>query len=282
MFIACIAMLFSACHKDGVYNPSKKISKIYYSENGYKNLGEVWSWNKNNTLDKIDYYSDGRIAYTHNFSYEKKRLIRMNNYASNESVEYKYDNKGLKEANYYRGGTLIDTYTFTHQNGKITKIIETWLGNNYYDKGNDRFDMNPLQFILPDEIATSAFEASKKIKKNSKGTSTYEYALTWEKNNITKMVYTSYEGGYTYSYEAQYDKKKNPFYGAYLNIYFEENVPYQSKNNITQIAYTETYEGQTYRYEYTYEYNYDGQWPVSKRQVNTEGDSYLTEYEYTK
>lgn len=279
MLLACIAMLFAACHKDGVYNPSKKISKIYYVfSSGTKHLDEVWTWNKNNTLEKIDFYDDG-LYKTYNFSYEKKRLVRMNDYGNNRSIEYKYDNKGLKEANYYRNGNLVETYTFTHKNGKISQITETYYG---YKGGPDKYDLNALQFIIPDEMATAAFKTSKKIKKDSKGTYTCTYDLTWTKNNITKMVYNDYEDGETYSYETQYDKKNNPFYGAYLSFYFEENVLYQSKNNITRIEYTETEDGQTERSVINYEYTYDGQWPISIRYIDEDGYAGGREYEYTK
>lgn len=283
MLIACIAMLFAACHKDGVYNPSKKISKIYYtSTSGYKSLDQVWTWNKNNTLEKIDYYSGGTLSYTYNFTYEKKRLVRMNNYADNRYVEYKYDNKGLKEANCYRSGNLVDTYTFTHKNGKISHITETYYSS--YKDAPDNRDINPLQFIMPEEMSAAAFEISKKHKKDSKGSYTCTYDLTWTKSNITKMVYLDNVDGYTYSYEAQYDKKKNPFYGAYLNFYFEDNVEDQSKNNITRYEYTDTEDGQTYRSVTNIEYNYDGNWPISKRYIYLEDGETggLTEYEYTK
>ncbi len=280
MLLACIAMLFAACHKDGVYNPSKKISKIFYvSSSGAKQLDQVWTWNKNNTLEKIDFYDDG-LYKTYNFSYEKKRLVRMNDYGNNRSVEYKYDNKGLKEANLYSGGTLIETYTFTHKNGKISQITETWY--DYYKGVPDNYDLNALQFIIPDEMATAVFEASKKIKKDSKSTSSVTYDLTWTKNNVTKMVYNAYEDGYTWSYEAQYDKKKNPFYGAYLNFYFEDNIENQSKNNITQIEHTTTYNGETEREIINYEYTYDGQWPTSQRYIEGGYSGGLMEYEYTK
>ena len=279
MLIACIAMLFASCHKDGVYNPSKKISKIYYtSTSGTKSLEQVWTWNKNNTLEKIDFY-EGSLYKTYNFSYEKKRLVRMNDYANNRSVEYKYDSKGLKESNYYRNGNLTETYTFTHKNGKIIRITLTYYG---YKGAPDNYDLNPLQFIMPEEMSAAAFEISKKHKKNSKGTSTCSFDLTWTKNNITKLVYIDNEDGYTTTTEAKYDNKKNPFYGAYLSFYFDENIEDQSKNNITQYEYTSTYEGQTYREVTNIEYNYDGNWPISKRYFEDGEAEGLTEYEYTK
>ena len=65
--IACVAFIFAGCQKDGVYNPSKKISKIYYtSTSGNKSLQEIWTWN-GKLLDKFclesRYATPSRIAY---------------------------------------------------------------------------------------------------------------------------------------------------------------------------------------------------------------------------
>ena len=51
VFCLCMAVvaLFSACNRDqgedGVFNPSKKLQKIYLVGNGVQNLQQVWNWN---------------------------------------------------------------------------------------------------------------------------------------------------------------------------------------------------------------------------------------------
>lgn len=282
LFIACIAMLFASCHKDGVYNPSKKISKIYYTDDGgNKSLRQVWTWNKNNTLEKIDYYSGGTLSYTYNFTYEKKRLVRMNNYAANSYAEYKYDNNGLKEVNVYSGGTLNDTYTFTHKNGNIVKIIDTYLDSKSADQ---EFNKNSLQFVLPEELYTAAVNAQKKFKVDEgKSTRVYTYELTWEKGNITKLTETVSGSSANITYVIKYDNKKNPYYGACLNRYYEDNVTggYLCKNNVTSGEETYVDEDGVETDMFNYEYTYDGQYPISRRYM---GNNYttLTEFEYTK
>ena len=171
------------------------------------------------------------------------------------------------------------TYTFTHKNGKIIKITETNY-DSYFYKGDARLNMSPLRFVLPDEIVTNTVEAAKKARKNSKsGISTCTYDLTWEGNNIIKVVYTDLEDGYNAVREAQYDKKKNPFYASYKSFYFESDMVNQSRNNVTNLEYIDTYDGETNRGVAKYEYTYDGQWPLSQRCIQ---GSYteLTEFEY--
>lgn len=283
LVIACVAMLFSACQKEGIYNPSKKISKIYFTDkNGNKSLSQVWGWNKNNTLEKIDNYSsNGTLSSTLNFTYEKKRLTRMNNYATNAYIEYKYDGKNLKEANLYSSGSLMDTYSFTYENGKITKIIDTYVHSK--SAGND-VEMNPLQFILPDEIYNVTEENRKQFQPDgSKATTVFTYELTWDGNNISKLVRTVSGSSATLSLDIQYDKNNNPLKGAFLSFYFEDNVLDGNlcKNNVTRLESKSVAEGGNVTTNvYTYEYTYDGKWPVSRRFMGE--NSTLTEFEYTK
>ena len=281
--IACVAMLFSACQKEGVYNPSKKISKIYFTDaNGNKALSQVWSWNKNKTLEKIDNYSsNGSLSGTLNFTYEKKRLTRMNNYAANAYIEYKYEKNNLKEANLYASGTLMDTYSFTYDNGKLTKITDTYVHSKA--AGNE-MEMSPLQFILPEEIYNVTAEARKQFQPDgSKATTVFTYELTWDGNNISKLVRTVSGSSANLTLEVKYDKYNNPFKGAFLNFFFEENVTDGNfcKNNATRLETKSVTDGGNVTTNvYTYEYTYDGKWPVSRRFMGE--NSTLTEFEYTK
>ena len=96
LVFACVAMLFSSCHKEGVFNPKKKISKIYtsssYTFNGNtttfdKTLSEEWTWNKNNTLAKID--AHGSLSETtETYTYDKKRVTRIDGVSTNTSGPY--------------------------------------------------------------------------------------------------------------------------------------------------------------------------------------------------
>ena len=123
--IACVAFVFTGCQKDGVYNPSKKISKIYYtSTSGNKSLDQIWTWNEK-LLDKIDFYYDGTVSHSYNFTYDGNRLTRMNDYKLNEYVEYKYDGNHLSETNVFSGGNLRYIYKFSYKSGKLESMTLT-------------------------------------------------------------------------------------------------------------------------------------------------------------
>ncbi len=282
LIIACVAMIFVSCQKEGVYNPSKKISKILYTNRYGDKTMQVWTWNKNNTLEKIDFYEDGSIDYTLHFTYDKKRLVRMDDYDYEQHVEYIYDKNGLKEANSYDGNTIIDAYTFTHQNGKITQVVDHF---NTSKSISGKMAINPLQFIFPDELYTTNENAKKKAcSDNSKASYTLTYELTWDKDNISQIVETRSSSSFTYTYNLEYDKYNNPFYGALTNFYIENDFTsgHFSKNNITKIdekILDENGTGVTNLF--TYQYTYDGKWPVTKKLIR---DDYFTlyEFEYTK
>ncbi|MBO4488703.1 MAG: hypothetical protein J5741_03475 [Bacteroidales bacterium] len=279
LVIACVAMLFVSCEKEGVYNPAKKISKIYFTDaNGARNLEESWSWNSDNTLDKIDYYSDGALAYTLNFSYEKKRLVRMNVYSSNLYVDYTYQGNQLKEVALYSNGNLIDTYSFTYENGKISRITDT------YFAGKDAVDImiNPLQYVLPNEIITMVDAISQAYPcENPKSTVTSNYELTWDKNNLVKLLRTNTSSDQTITLKAEYDKMANPFYGAMTEIFFENNIAngYFSQNNIVLMESMVTSAGQTATSLANYEYSYEGKYPVSRKLISN-NQTTVTEFEY--
>ena len=279
--IACVAMLFSACHKEGVYNPSKKISKIWFTDaNGNRNLQESWSWNKDNTLDKIDYYSSGSLAYTMNFTYEKKRLTRMNVYSANVYIDYTYNGKELKEVSLYSNGNLVDQYTFTYKSGKIARITDTYFASKA--SGYD-LTISPLQYILPDEVYSTVDATCKMYPADNKATTTSEYELTWEKNNLVRLLRTSTTSDLTVEMKASYDKKANPFYGAMTELFFEDNVinGYESQNNILNAEVINTHASQVTTNSINYEYSYDGKYPKSRKLISN-NETTVTEFEYTK
>ena len=76
--VALVALFISCDKKEGVYNPSKKIQKIYTVEDGDKELSEVWHWD-GKVLTSIDYIDD-MYATTATFSYDKNNRMIFFNY----------------------------------------------------------------------------------------------------------------------------------------------------------------------------------------------------------
>ncbi|MCQ2272447.1 MAG: hypothetical protein MJZ72_06650 [Bacteroidales bacterium] len=287
--IACVALVFAGCQKDGVYNPSKKISKIYYtSTSGVKSLKQIWTWN-GKLLDKIDYYNDGTVSYTNNFTYDGKRLTRMDCYKYNEYIEYKYDGSHLSEANVFYAGSLEYIFKFTYKSGKLESMTRTSTG-----KGTrTEMKIDPLTFVFGPEISQSIERAQKILAAKNNGKSTYIETLkfTWENGEISQCV-TSFQGeGYYEEVTAKitYDKKKNPFSGALINFDFEDNMGdgSYSKHNIAKMDCTEMEDGEVENWTVTYNYSYDkSNYPISKRETETSGGYTYTgglyEYEYAK
>lgn len=289
LVIACIAMVFAGCQKDGVYNPSKKISKIFYTTtSGTKSLEEIWNWNDDNTLDRIDFYSSGTITKTYNFSYENKRLVRMNDYKNNRYIEYKYDGSHLNEANLFSSGSLIYIYKFTYKSEKLESMTCTSTG-----KGSmEAMEINPLDFIFGREIGQSLEKSSKEFaaKFDGKGSTVETFKFTWKNGEVSQMDIAFQGSGYYEegSYKISYDNKKNPYTGALINFHVEDNYMEGSlsKHNILKLEYTFREDGEVGSGTIIYDYSYKDNYPVSKRETEMEGGSTytggLTEFEYVK
>ena len=302
LVFACVALLFSACQKEGVFNPKKKISKIYTSSSytvdgntttSNRTLTEEWTWNKNNTLAKTDHHF-GLYESTETYTYDKKRVVRIDGTTTDINfghsytyrIEFKYNGKELSEAAYYDGDELQTKLVFTHQNGKISKIELVEIGMEDWEK-----HINSLHTLLPEHLYSGLEKMYKKrmSKSNTKDVSSIIWELTWDKDNISKSILTArwVEGDEKDIAEYKYDNFNNPFYG-YLSPEMGEHsgADYFSKNNIIQI--TTQYlssdpedEGSTDIDNYSY--TYEGKYPVTCTHTETiSKDSYtdITEYEY--
>lgn len=283
--IACVAFIFAGCQKDGVYNPSKKISKIYYtSTSGNKSLKQIWTWN-GKLLDRIDFYYGGTVSYSYNFTYDGNRLTRMNrmnDYKNNVYIEYKYDGSHLSEANVFYSGRLNYTYKFSYKSGKLESMTCTSTSKGVKEETK----IHPLYFVFGPEISQCIEKSEKALaeKHNGKSIDIETYKFTWKNGEVSQCVISYQNDDYSeYTYKYTYDKKKNPFSGALINLYPEGNMVdgSLSKHNITKIDLTSMEgESEVIKFDYSYKDNY----PISKRktsiyngEVDTGG---LYEYEY--
>lgn len=299
---ACVALLFSACQKEGVFNPKQKISKIYtsttFSIDGSttttdRSLAEAWTWNKNNTLAKIDKYQDNAIVGTDTYTYDnKKRVVRIDGndnhfgHTSIYHIVFTYNGKELSEASFYFGDDLSATLKYTHQNGKISKIEATITEDDMENY------MKALRSLLPQQFYVSLENSYKKnpAKYNAKGNDhTTTWVATWDKDNISKIVITEKYGSFgqeTITSEYKYDNYNNPYYGFTPGESGETTgAGCYSKNNITRT--TTLYqsidangsEKGTEMINYTY--TYKGKYPVTCSQTGGfQGETLITEYEY--
>ena len=225
--VLLLAAVSCTKEKEGVYNPSLKISSIYQDYNVYhgselewnipKYLAEQWVW-KENRLERIRYFDTETygdvdsicapvLLYTQDFTYDNKnRLTRADVVFSDFGLTYKdssfsiyatyeYDGKYLKNINLYENGVLALGYEFTHDGSTISAITVIINGGELFTEYGRILDrINPLRFVLAPEVAERALSATQDCAKkiNSKGESKSIYAVTfnteWDSDNLTRLL----------------------------------------------------------------------------------------------
>lgn len=277
MVLAVVAM-FASCTKEGVYNPSKKISRVYESSGSSKVLTELWHWD-GKKLTSIDYYSStGSISRTYNFTYDGKQLTRVDCYAYNFYLEFTYDGSKLKKFNTYYGGALDMSGDVTYDGSKVSQIAVTYNDKGIATKDPElmQMDARMLELVIP------CFDKESYAKQlATKGVETSTYNFTWDGSNISQTVLTN--GSHRATRKYTYDKKNNPYHGSLWAFYDEGINMWGSKNNTLTQVYTEQDNSGTDTRSYTYSYTYDGNWPtIQNISYSIDGStySYATYWEY--
>lgn len=302
LLVLALMFSFTSCHKDGVYTPKRKISKIYRKYDGEDGDIERWHWN-GELLDKIEYMggNGSGVAY---FKYNNKQLIEVNDW--DYTYKFIYSGSKLSRIELLNRGQLEMDFKVTHTNkNKIIKIEV----NEYYDDWNDDWDaeygknkfmMLALRGILPETTCeTMPKVLDKMARKGSKGVSTYYITYTYEGNNIKEERYSSQYREEIYSY--RYDKEKNPFYNLLYGGDSFESSSYGfvdtpcagyfefSKNNITHISlyvldYDFDHTPTPVFDEIEWIYSYKNGYPIEKtlRNITGDYDDATTYYEYLK
>jgi len=240
-----------SCEKDGVYNPTRKISKIYIQEaNNEKQMYAEWIW-ESNRLMQIVYPISQDTAH---FSYEKGVISRIN-YTGNTPyyLTFHYDKNLYSTINLYKENAMIGSYQFFYDQKKVSKIIVT----EYSSDQKTALFLEEIfaLFSLPEIVSESVKEiALEYVYKggsgdngngnNGEGASSvinsYSFTFTWDdkNNNISKIVTQTNSLRTTMKY--MYDDNKNPFQGLFSEVSNEETMGYvydaisYNKNNIIQ------------------------------------------------
>ncbi len=298
LLVVTALISFTSCEKAGVYNPKKKISKIFSeSSGGGKQLEQIWSWD-GNLLSKIDYG-----GYSFHFSYEGKQVSKIISSDGETTIKFNYDGSkfnSIEETYEYEDdywGAIYRyssraVYQFTYNGKKVEKITVTntvtdtilFNGDDYnkgeVSKAKGKNRANPLQLFLPEQTCKNMADFEKKYRRDSKSTSveTYTITFTWNGNNIEKEVYEITEDGEYFAVTNVYthDNESNPFGGLFTDV--ESSFMTFSKNNITKLVSSNTendYE------EYYYSYKYESKFPVERIETNMDNNMfYAIYYEY--
>ena len=281
---AVLCAAFTSCEKEnpGVYNPKKKIQKLYCEYGGQKYLWQDWNWN-GKLLTSVNYYtSEGVVMSTENYSYDKNnRIVRIQE--GNENLDFSYENGKIKAANYYWANTLEESYNFIYENNTLSKIECV----SYYSYVDDKHQkrLNPLAVLMPQggDVLTKAV---KKLNTQQKGEEKAILELTWEGKNISHIHgYTvDDEDGETMDAYFTYDDKINPFKG-WSPMWFDEVIGMWDDSycntfnygNMQTSSYIYKEGGIEYdRYNMVFSYEYEGNYPV-KMTVSEEGEN---DYEF--
>jgi hypothetical protein len=258
VFCICFAViaLFTACNKDqeGVYNPSKKIQKIYsLNDNGVKELEEVWNWN-GKLLSSIVNVDDN---YESVFYYDKKQ--RLTSIETNDThTAFTYDGKYLlRVVMTTTNGEAQGTIDFVHENDKIVemRMDVSGLDLDLFKKSV----VNSLRFVFPEAIP-AVESAVKECPKDAKNM-LINAKLIWNGDNVSNMqISTSVAilGTITITTELTYDTKNNPIYGSFASItsaaseifFLNKNNPMTRKTTLQSTLMNRTLDSAEYSYEY--------------------------------
>jgi len=285
LFLLIVALCFLAigCEKEGVYNPDKKIKRVFLQEeNGEKYLSQEWSWEKN-LLKKIQYHSPYYHSWEENYFYKKNRLEKVEqNNGNNWKITYK-GNAYEKVEFFEVQGTKLLSAEFTYEKKRVSKVLLTFYSYdvNYLTKMlNGGFMAN----LFPREILKSIDNSITKSKSKS-DSFIYTITFTYDKNNIKERVIEYSEEGYTmktsHKFE-KYDNKSNPLYRFYSQFGVTDFV--FSKNNPLEITveFSEIEDGysDTERYTITFDYLYNDKFPTVVKYIEDGYPIDITFYEY--
>ena len=303
--VAAALLLLASCKKDGVFNPSAKLSAISeYSQVSYqkyvdsiqswhqisenvvkRHTVEGWVWN-GNTLSAINYYRDGKIDHSLYFTYDGKQLSRIDDNSNGTHAECLYDGRKLDEMRFYdKNGKQKMTYIFTHDGRHISTINVETKGNTKESCSFDAIENFALQMMLPETAGCDLRQARNGIKSDSEIT----LNLKWKDDNIKSIEYSGHNSLKKATYK--HDKNKNP-YRSFIGTLASGSTPHDlflfgNKNNITSSTIINNDgSGEKKSYSYTYSEEY----PTSQSQCIidnvTQGYRYVTTqiryYEYVE
>lgn len=277
-FVA-MALLFSACEKEGVFSPKQKISKIYMGEDKKILYDYVWNGKllDHETIYNYDLLFDTKTTLTP--VYDGKRVVCVNESDGTYAL-YTYDHRWLTGITWkLADGTTFSEGNVEHENNKISKIFTSGSSIENAEKANIKL----AQRILPKEVSEKFVTAYKKMS-SAKLWMDVIYTFEWQGDNVSKLTCDLIDPGdknvfLTFVCEYEYDNKLNPTCCAWSELSNQNTMMNTmpvgldmnfSKNNFTKVTCT-TNAGSmgTDVTVSTYEYEYDGKYPVKRTCTST-------------
>ena len=263
LILMAMAVIFAfiSCEKDnlGVFNPKKKIAKIYSEIDGHY-LEEQWSWNLDQ-LVKVDIFKkNGNLDCSYRYQYENGLLSRIE--TDDQHTDFIYEGKTLAAIKTYNGDQLAETYTLSFDKKKLSHIS---IQKSEKSTGKTIVDILPLFF--PDG---SDYLFISDAKREHYDYSAAEIDFVWEKNNIKHMKMTINRPDSvqkltsTYVYDDNINPKRN-FFALLLDHALLNDEPqtlFCSANNVTGVYITDSFDIFSETTSFTYAYDYYKKYPT--------------------
>jgi ABC-type uncharacterized transport system substrate-binding protein len=156
--VVAALLLFTACNKDGVYNPKQKVATVITQSTqnvtiaGQSPIETVnnphtatWTWDKK-LLKSINYEGED-LSFT--FEYDGKQIsqIKMLVYDNPYYYKYTYKDKKIDRVDLYKENALIETIAYTYDGKKISTITVSDVDALTGEKAE--MHQIALSFILP-------------------------------------------------------------------------------------------------------------------------------------
>lgn len=261
LMVLLVLFSFTACKKDGVYTPQKKISKIYIQMPGHqKELQSKWIWD-GKMLAAVEYYDNNNVSSTATYTYKGKQLEKIES-ENGFSMVFIYQKSKLVNLKMYYANILAEEGVVTHTKNKITQIDYTYYNQTMKSENIADFiqSLRSLTGIFLENSVENMIDFHEKMAKNeTKALATWSVFYTYIGNNVLEEKYVTANEEDLYIY--QYDKKRNPFYGLLMGG--DSDLPFEfSKNNIVNVE--RKTEGNV-QSATNFEYEYDKNYPIEKR-----------------
>ena len=280
--VSCILLLTAGCQKEGVYQPKKKISKVYIgfpNSPGEKKLYQTWKWD-GNLLKSISFYEDEAEMQ---FEYKGKQLRSITSFGKyNQYYLFHYDKNGkrLDSLDVYADNLSLNPnvrhyahYDFSHnEEGLISGYEEVVYDTGpYWYKNKDELGM-VLQCAIPGlpELAAHHLAAPKSENKGDAYVmDTYSVSFSYIGNNLSEchiLQNNTFDGHYKFTYTDH----QNPFY-KFFN-FSDFSYDSYSTNLAKNCYYEELYlpdPSYDYYAEIEYEYEIEDGFPVKTTRNST-------------
>ncbi len=278
--VMVFAIFMTSCQKEGVYNPKKKIEKIYGIYEGIKELEETWTWEKD-LLTRVTY---GRGFDYDSYEYNKKQLSKIISYEDDiegSSFVFTYEKSKLLKIEEFYDGKLQQVINVEHDGKKIVKLIINDINDNiaYKSARSQKTFKTIMRNFVPQPIIDKMIENA--LHKANDYKSVIEFV--YDGDNVIKTTMKDME--VEVSIINTYDNYLNPFYNNFFYGGESGSAGAFSKNNPLTASMTTIIDGEKMSINGSYTYVYDGKFPTevtySYKYFTYEFKS-MSSYEYLK